>query len=74
MPASAVRCLVLGAHVARITDFEGEPVTIICPEYEESSGACRLKMNALDEGPLLRVLERAKGSTLGGRETRCDFM
>ena len=73
MPATSVRCPVLGAHVTRVTDFEGVPVRIICAEYEQAGGMCRLKSNALDGGPLSRLLERVQENTLGSRSTRCDL-
>jgi hypothetical protein len=59
--------------VTRITDFEGVPVSIICAEYEQPSGICRLKRNALDGGPLSQLLERVEENTLGSRSTRCHL-
>ena len=43
MPIVSVRCPVLGAKVTCVTDLEGEATQVICPEYEESTGLCRLK-------------------------------
>lgn len=73
MPVTSVRCPVLRANVTRVTDFEGDPTAIICPEYDEPTGICRLKRNALDGGPLSQLLERVEESTLGSRGTRCDL-
>lgn len=73
MPATSVRCPVLRDNVTRVTDFEGEPTTIICSEYQEPTGICRLKKNALDGGPLSQLLERVEEQTLGSRGTRCDL-
>jgi hypothetical protein len=42
MGIATVRCDVLGANVTRITDLEGAVTRIICSEYQESTGACRL--------------------------------
>ncbi len=73
MQVTSVRCRVLRAHVTRVTDFEGEPTTIICPEYQKPTGICRLKKNAFDGGPLSQLLERVEEQTLGSRGTRCDL-
>ena len=73
MPATSVRCPVLGANVTRIADFEGEPTTIICAEYETPTGACRLNTHAFEGGPLSQLLERVEEHTLGSRTTRCDL-
>ena len=73
MPATSVHCPVLRAHVTRITDFEGEPTNILCAEYEQPTGICRLKRNALDGGPLSQLLERVEENTLSSRSTRCDL-
>ena len=73
MPLIPVRCPVLRVNVTRATDFEGEPTMILCAEYEEPTGICRLKRNALNGGPLSQLLERVEESTLGSRATRCDL-
>jgi hypothetical protein len=44
---------------------------IICAEYEESSGTCRLKKTALEGGPLAELLERMSEDTLNTRSTLC---
>jgi hypothetical protein len=64
-------CPVLGAHVTCVTDFEGTLTKIICTEYEESTGRCRLKERAFEGGPLAQLLERSSESTLGTRSTLC---
>jgi hypothetical protein len=71
MAMTSIRCSVLGAHVTRVTDFEGNVVRIICAEYEESSGTCRLKKTALEGGPLAQLLERMSEDTLNTRSTLC---
>jgi hypothetical protein len=71
MAMTSIRCSVLGAHVTRVTDFEGNVVRIICAEYEESSGTCRLKKTALEGGPLAQLLERVSEDTLNTRSTLC---
>ena len=73
MPMTSVRCPVLRADVTRITDFEGVPTTIICPQFDKPTGLCRLKRNALDGGPLSQLLDRVEEQTLGSRSTRCDL-
>ena len=71
MAMTSVRCPVLGAHITRVTDFEGNVMRIICAEYGESSGMCRLKEAALKGGPLAQLLERMSEETLNTRSTLC---
>ncbi len=73
MAMTSVRCPVLGAHVTRVTDLEGNVTKIICPEYATSTGACRLKKSALEGGPLAQLLERMSEDTLASRGTSCDL-
>jgi hypothetical protein len=46
---------------------------IICPEYQESTGLCRLLSHAETGGPLSRLLERVGEGGLGRRGVRCDL-
>ena len=71
MAMTSIRCPVLGAHVTRVTDLEGTVTRIICAEYEESTGTCRLKKTALEGGPLGQLLERMSEETLDTRSTLC---
>lgn len=71
MAMTSIRCPVLGAHVTRVTDFEGNVLRIICAEYEKSSGTCRLKKTAREGGPLAQLLERVSEETLDSRGTLC---
>jgi hypothetical protein len=73
MATTSVHCPVLRAHVTRVTDFEGNPVTIMCAEYEKPTGICRLKRTSLDGGPLSQLLERVEEGTLDRRASRCDL-
>ena len=73
MAMASIRCPVLGAHVTRVTDLEGNVTRIICAEYEESTGTCRLKKTALEGGPLAQLLERMSEDTLNTRSTLCDL-
>lgn len=68
---TSIRCPVLGAHVTRVTDFEGNVMRIICAEYESSSGTCRLKKTALEGGPLGQLIERMSEETLDTRSMLC---
>jgi hypothetical protein len=70
MTIESIRCPVLGAHVTRVTDFEGNVSRVICAEYEQPE-TCRLKKTALEGGPLTQLLERAAEDTLSSRDTRC---
>ena len=71
MAFSSVRCPVLDAQVTRVTDFEGTVTRIICAEYDESSGNCRLKKTVLEGGPLAQLLERMAQDALDTRRTLC---
>jgi hypothetical protein len=68
MATSAIRCPVLGWDVVRVTDFERHTTSIICEEYEDD-GTCRVKVRALQGGPLGQVLERPTEHTLAERST-----
>jgi hypothetical protein len=71
MPIESVRCAVSGAQVTRVTDFEGAVTQLICPEYEQPTGTCRLKKSASSGGPLARLLERAAEHSLDTRSFGC---
>jgi hypothetical protein len=73
MAMTNVRCPVLGAMVTRITDLEGEVSRIICPEYGEATGSCRLLSEADTAGPLSRLLERVAQDGLSRRGSRCHL-
>ena len=73
MAIVSVRCQVLGASVTRVTDLEGEVTALICPEFEEPTGICRLKKNARQGGPLSQLLERVSEDALETRTTRCNL-
>lgn len=71
MTITSTRCPVLGAHVTRETDFEGRVTKIICAEYDDATGACRMKRSALEGGPLAQLLERTSENSLDTRGTMC---
>jgi hypothetical protein len=71
MALSPVHCPVLHDSVTRVTDLEGEVTRVICPEYEEPTGICRLKRSAEESGPLGRLLERVSEGSLETRSTQC---
>lgn len=73
MAMTSIRCPVLGAHITRVTDLEGNVTKIICAEYDESTGTCGLKKTALEGGPLAQLLERMSEDTLDTRSTRCEM-
>lgn len=73
MPIASVRCPVSGANVTRVTDFEGEPTLIVCAQYDEPTGICRLKQGAADGGPLSEFLERVSEETLASKSLLCDL-
>jgi hypothetical protein len=71
MAMTSIRCPVLGAHVTCVADLEGSVTRIICAEYDESTGNCRLKKSALEGGPLAQLLERMAEDTLDTRSPLC---
>ncbi len=73
MALHSILCPVLGGHITLVTDLEGMTSQVICPEYEESGGTCRLKKAARQGGPLSEFLERAREEALANRSTRCNF-
>ena len=73
MPIEPVHCPVSHADVVRVTDLEGGNAHILCPEYDEGSGACRIKEQANAGGPLARLIERAYEGTLAEHGVRCEL-
>ena len=73
MAITSVRCHVLGARVTRVTNLEGAVTTIICPEFDDAKGVCRLRRDALSGGPLSRLLARVDEDTLDSPTTRCEM-
>lgn len=71
MTISTAHCHVLPGAVTRITDLEGHTTRIICPEYDEATGQCRLRLQELGGGPLGRLLVRAEQEALGADSARC---
>jgi hypothetical protein len=73
MSVSLVRCQVLGADVTRVTDLEGAVTHLMCPEYQQSTGSCRLMTKARGGGPLSQLLERVTEGTLDQHGTQCHL-
>ena len=71
MPITLTRCHVLGVVVSRVTDLEGRVTRVFCPRYDDASGACLVKREALAGGPLSQLLDRVAEETLAERGTRC---
>ena len=67
-----VACPVVHTIVTCVSDLEGTITQVMCPEYEETSGVCRLKRHSLEGGPLSQLLDRITQDTLDTRTTRCD--
>ena len=49
MPFKLRWCPVLKTHITYVTDLEDRAIRVICYEYEEATGACRVKRLAHDE-------------------------
>lgn len=71
MVTTWIRCPVLGGQVTRVTDFKGNVTRIVCEEYEEPAGTCRLRKTVLQGGPLAQLLERVSEETLDTAGTLC---
>ncbi len=74
MPINPTHCPVSRADVFRVTDLEGATIRILCAEYDDTTGTCRLKLSATAGGPLARLLERAQEGTLAAHGVRCDLV
>jgi hypothetical protein len=74
MAIRSVRCPVLGANVTLVTDLEGAVTRVICVEYDDADGGCRLKKAAREGGPLGQLLERVSEESLDTRSTRCIML
>jgi hypothetical protein len=74
MAIQSVRCPALGAPVARITDLEGGVIRVVCGEYNDRDGTCRLKASARASGPLGQLLERVSEHSLDTRSIRCVLL
>jgi hypothetical protein len=73
MAIESVWCPVVHSTVRRITNLEGEVTSMICSEYEERSGRCRVKAVARQGGPLSQMLEAVSQDTLSHPSTQCDL-
>jgi hypothetical protein len=59
-------CRVLGRPIARLTNRHGQLEAVLCREWDQTTGACRLKVEAEQSG-LLPVLLEAVGEPSGTR-------
>jgi hypothetical protein len=66
-----VWCPVISTHVTRVTNFEGEVTSVICPDYDRATGLCRCRTAVLKGGPLARLLDRMSEDTLAEVSNRC---
>lgn len=74
MPMEFMQCPVLDYQVARVTDFEGHVIRVVCGEYDASSGTCHLRERAFEGGPLTQLLGRLTTDSLATRSTRCALL
>ena len=64
-------CRILGAHVTR--DTRGGTMRIICGEYCETEGICRLKKAALESGTVQGLIEASSDGVAPGG-ARCVML
>jgi hypothetical protein len=74
MAIRSIRCPVLRRHVTEITDLEGAVTRVICAEYHDSDGTCRLKASVRESGPLGQLLERMSEDALATRSASCVLL
>jgi hypothetical protein len=73
MAIKTIHCHVLQSTISLLTDFQDNVTKVICPEYDNATGMCRLKQRASSGGPLSTFVARASEGTLDKRTVRCDF-
>jgi hypothetical protein len=56
-----------------VTNLEGEIVSVICPEFQASTGICRLKEHAFQGGLLSELLRRADENPIENPAPRCTL-
>jgi hypothetical protein len=74
MAIRSIRCPVLGRNVTEVTDLGGAVTRVICVEYRDSDGTCRLKRSASESGPLGQLLERVSEGSLETHSVRCVLL
>ena len=72
MPASTVRCYVLGGDVTVVADMNGIVTNVVCPEFDRLTHGCLKKGRESSFLGLLiaKVADKASGVTRGGH---CEF-
>jgi hypothetical protein len=73
MAITTTWCSVLQANVTKLTTFEGEVTTLICPEFEPLTKTCRLKQMTGLSRLLSQLLERVSEETLTNPTPRCHM-
>ena len=74
MAIKSTYCHVREGQVSVITDLEGVLTRLICPDYEPSSGTCRIRAGVLGNGPLSQLLQRVDDDTLDKPAARCALL
>ena len=57
MPFKLRWCPVLKTHITYVTDLEDRAIRVICYEYEEATGACRVKRHTQSDGVPAQLCE-----------------
>ena len=73
MTITSAWCSVQQATVSRMMTFEGDVSTVICPEFDRATKACRLKKAASLGGPLSQLIARVSEGTLAESAPRCHL-
>jgi hypothetical protein len=73
MALTSTWCCVLQKNVTRVTNLEGEIVSVVCSEFEVPTGICRLKKSAFQGGLLSELLRRADENAIENPEPRCTL-
>ena len=71
MASSFLLCDVSRAHVAVVTDVDGDVTRLICPYHDASTGYCLHRGGSLSNGPLSELLDHLDRGALERRLRRC---
>jgi len=74
MVRAALRCPIRHTAVVRVTDVRAGTDTVVCPEYEEPTGICRLKEEALSDPSRSPLVDRLSGERRGAGPARCSLL
>ena len=67
-----IQCHVIRRNVTVVTDLDDTVTLVICPEYVEPTGMCRMRRAPESGGPLSQLVGRVReAASLAAPCTRC---